>query len=179
MVDFKRIWESPTKNTFDMPAVKGFVQKYLRRAEVSVDPFARNKQWATYTNDIHPETAAQHHMDAEDYLNMLAHDGVKCDLGILDPPYSPRQISECYKAIGKKVTMTDTQNAVLYKRVKNAFKQILVPNAMVLSFGWNSSGMGGEILEILMVNHGGGRNDTICVAEQLVLSPQGDLLEQA
>lgn len=175
-IEFRRVWECPTRNTFSMPSIKGFVHKYMALSDCSVDPFARNKQWATYTNDINPETAAQYHMDAEDYLLMLAAQGVKCDLGILDPPYSPRQISECYKAMGRKVTMTDTQNAVLYSRVKKALRKVLTPAATVLSFGWNSTGMGENIIEILMVNHGAGRNDTICVAEHMIPSPQGDLL---
>ena len=174
-VQFRRVWESPTRNTFSMPSVKGFVHKYLDSSKCSVDPFARNKQWATHTNDIHPDTAAQHHMDAEDYLHMLADQGVICDLGILDPPYSPRQISECYKSMGRKVTMTDTQNAVLYSRVKKALRKVLTDDATVLSFGWNSTGMGENMIEILMVNHGAGRNDTICIAEKLTPNPNHDL----
>lgn len=48
----------------------------------------------------------------------------------------------------------------------------------MLSFGWNSVGMGRkhsfEIVEILMVCHGGMHNDTICVAERKV-SQQSDM----
>lgn len=39
----------------------------------------------------------------------------------------------------------------------------------MLSFGWNSAGMGLEgfrRLEILLVAHGGAHNDTICVADE-------------
>jgi len=43
----------------------------------------------------------------------------------------------------------------------------------VLSFGWNSVGMGitrgYEIVEILLVCHGGAHNDTICIAEKKIL----------
>jgi len=52
---------------------------------------------------------------------------------------------------------------------------ILADNAVVLSFGWNSAGMGEkrgfEIIEILLCAHGGGHNDTICVAEKRISNP--------
>lgn len=169
-VKWSREFANPTGETFSCVPIGGFVRRYLSASKVSVDPFARNKRWATYTNDINPLTAAEYHMDAEEFLRKLATDGLggKVDLGILDPPYSPRQISECYKEAGRTVTMTDTQNAVLYARVKAALLPLLTPSAVVLSFGWNSSGMGPgfERIEIMLVSHGAAHNDTICVAER-------------
>jgi hypothetical protein len=103
-------------------------------------------------------------------LRLLADRGVKADLVIFDPPYSPRQISECYKSVGLEVGMKETQSAVLYQRVRNAIAPILTDGATVLSFGWNSVGMGKkhgfEIAEILLCCHGGAHNDTICIAER-------------
>lgn len=166
---FSRAWAMPNGNTFTVRPIGEFVQKYLGRAERSIDPFARNNRWATFTNDINPNTSAEWHMDAEAFLQAMAADGVKnLNLAILDPPYSPRQISECYKEIGKPVTMADTQNAALYKRVKTALLPLLAPDAVVLSFGWNSAGMGKgfELIEVMLVAHGGAHNDTICLAEK-------------
>jgi hypothetical protein len=160
----------PSRDTFSVSPIGDFVRQYLAASEVSIDPFARDKRWATHTNDLNPATAAEHHMDAEGFLEMLAARDVKADLVIFDPPYSPRQISECYKACGREVTGKDTQNAALYSRVRNAIIPLLSNNATVLSFGWNSSGMGkkhGFVIErILMVCHGGAHNDTICMAER-------------
>lgn len=159
----------PSKDTFDCPPIKDFVSRYLNGG-ISVDPFARNKKLATWTNDINPETAADYHWDAEDFLMLLHESGVVAECVLLDPPYSPRQISECYKAAGLKVTMKDTQNAVLYKKVRAATRLLCQPGTIVLSFGWNSCGMGDgfEPLEILLVAHGGAHNDTICLAERMV-----------
>lgn len=70
-------------------------------------------------------------MDAEEFLYILRDEGVLCDLAILDPPYSPRQISEAYKAAGLTVGMKDTQNAALYARVRHALAQILAKDATV------------------------------------------------
>lgn len=167
---FSRYWAMPDGDTFNIPPLRDFVKSYLANSQVSIDPFARNKRWATYTNDLHPETAAECHMDAEKFLLMLGAQGIKADLVIFDPPYSPRQISECYKSIGMEVGMKETQNGLLYKRVRDAIVPVLAPNGIVLSFGWNSVGMGEgrefDILEILLCSHGGGHNDTIAMAEQ-------------
>jgi hypothetical protein len=90
---FRRVWAMPNADTFSVQPMGDMVQRYMKAAKISCDPFARNKRWATHTNDLNPNTQAEHHMDAEDFLRMLAGQGVRCDLAILDPPYSPRQIS--------------------------------------------------------------------------------------
>ncbi len=167
---FSRHWAMPNHNTFSVKPIGDFVRLYLNDAEVSADPFARDKRWATHTNDLNPDTEAQHHMDAEAFMGLLTGDGVELDLLIFDPPYSPRQMSECYKSIGLEVGTKGTQNAALYKRVRDAADPIIEPGGVVLSFGWNTVGMGVkrgyEIIEIMLVCHGGAHNDTICLAER-------------
>ena len=165
---FNRSFAMASADTFSVKPIGEFVQRYLTQSVCSVDPFARNNQWCDYTNDLNPETKAKYHLDAEEFLD---HVGVYFDCAIFDPPYSPRQISECYKSVGREVGMAGTQNAALYSRVRVALAKCLLPNAIVLSFGWNSVGMGkkynAEILEILLVAHGGAHNDTICMAERV------------
>jgi len=162
-----RAFAMPTPNTFTIGPVAEFVSRHL--SGVSVDPFARNARAATYTNDIDPETDASYHMDAVDFLSLLRAQGVVADSALFDPPYSPRQISECYRAAGRHVSARDTQNAALYKRVRDSLNDLIRPGGIVLSFGWNSAGMGRtrgyRIIEILLVAHGGAHNDTICLAE--------------
>ena len=164
----RREWAMPSADTFDCKPIGHFVKSYLRG--VSVDPFARNKRWATYTNDLNPQTNAEFHMHAEEFLLMLADKNIKADCIILDPPYSPRQISECYAAAGIKAGMKDTQNAALYSRVRKGAEKLCAPGSIVLSFGWNSAGMGKTWmrLETLLVAHGGAHHDTICVADEMV-----------
>jgi len=167
---FSRTWAMPSEDTFSVKPIGDFVQRYMAGSKVSIDPFARNKRWATHTNDLNPETQAEHHMDAEAFLVMLAGLHVKADLIIFDPPYSPRQISECYKSIGMEVGMKETQSALLYQRVRNVIPAVCKDGATVLSFGWNSVGMGKkhgfEIEEILLCCHGGAHNDTISISER-------------
>lgn len=168
MTTFSRVWAMPSHNTFDVPPIGGFVQKYLLNSRLSIDPFARNKRWATHTNDLHPGTAAEHHMEALEFLDMLREKGVLADLVIFDPPYSARQVAECYAAVGRKTTMEDTQGKS-WSDWKTAIEKVCAPNATVLTFGWNSNGMGNkhgfQIDEIMLVAHGGVHNDTICMAE--------------
>jgi hypothetical protein len=167
---FTRAWAMPNKDTFSVGPIRTFIRPYVEQYARSVDPFARDSDIALVTNDLNPKTRAQYHMDAEDFCREMARQGREFDLAFFDPPYSPRQISECYGGIGKKATTQDTQNAALYKRVRDALLPILSPRAVVLSFGWNSGGMGQgrcfETIEIMLVAHGGAHNDTICLAER-------------
>lgn len=169
-IQFSRCFAMPNAETFSIRPIGDFVQRYLAGAKISVDPFARNRDWASYTNDINPATSATSHRDAEAFLLDLAAQGVVADVVLFDPPYSPRQVSEHYKAAGLKATGEDTQNGRLYRRVRDALDKIVCPGGIVLSFGWQSVGMGVnrgyELIETMLVAHGGGHNDTICIAEQ-------------
>ena len=170
---FTRVWAMPTSNTFDCPPIGEFVRSYLRHSKTSLDPFARNCRLATHTNDLNPETSAEFHLDAYDFLLMLRDRGVKVDLAIIDPPYSRQQVKEVYNGIGRHYGLEDSQeHSTNWHKERDLIDEILVLQGVVLSFGWNSAGMGLErnyrIEEILLVCHGGAHNDTICVAERKV-----------
>jgi len=169
-VAFSRVFAMPNAETFSVKPIGEFVQRFLAEAKISVDPFARNRAWATYTNDINPATSAQSHQDAEAFLDGLAAKNINADLVLFDPPYSPRQIAEHYRAAGLQVGQDDTQSGRLYRRVRDAIDRIVRPGGVVLSFGWQSVGMGigrgYELFETMLVAHGGGHNDTICIAER-------------
>lgn len=176
MIAFNRVWAMPSADTFDIPPIAGFVQKYLLKSKVSVDPFARNKRWATYTNDLNPNTAADSHQEAGEFLSGLISDGLKADLVIFDPPYSPRQVKEVYEACGKHFGIESQWNTGRWTKERELVSA-LKPQ-FVLSFGWNSQGLGKqngfEPEEILLVCHGGAHNDTICMAERR-LAPEPEL----
>jgi hypothetical protein len=166
---FSREFAMPNANTFSIKPIKAFIERHIIEG-IIIDPFSRNSEFATHTNDLNPSTVADLHVDAEEACKIWFDEGVKADVGLFDPPYSPRQISEMYKSIGLKVGMEETQNARLYKRVRDAMDILMKPGSIVLSFGWQSMGMGltrgYEPLEIVLVTHGGAHNDTICFAER-------------
>ena len=158
----------PNPNTFNIKPIGEFIKRW--KNGVAADPFARNSCLCEYTNDLNPETSAKYNMLADKFMKLLDSKGIKLDCLLFDPPYSPRQISECYQSIGREVTNRDTQNARLYKNVRDASDPLIKTGGIVLSFGWNSGGMGKtrgyKIEEILLVAHGGAHNDTICIAEK-------------
>ena len=100
---------------------------------------------------------------------MKGFDSNSVEFVFYDPPYSLRQVSECYKSVGIEVTQETTQSSWRRKHL-DEIKRILKPNGLVICFGWNSNGVGKkrgfEIIELLNVAHGGSHNDTIITVER-------------
>lgn len=169
-----RKWAMPSPDTFSIPPIADLLRRWVPRERseslVCVDPFARNSTWGTVTNDLNPDTSALFHEEATKFLRGCAERGVRADVVLFDPPYSPRQISECYKGVGLSVGIRETQSGRLYKDVRDGLDLLLKSNGIAISFGWNSGGFGigrgFTIEEILLVAHGGARNDTIVVVER-------------
>lgn len=159
-----------SRDTFRVPPIRDFVERSLAalpEGAVIVDPFARNSHYGTVTNDLNPDTEAMYHVDAIDFLRSFR-DG-SADCVIYDPPYSPRQVAECYRGFGYEVTGETTRSSWKYRHM-DEIARIVRPGGMVLSFGWNSNFVGKkrgfEKEEILPVSHGGGSaHDTVCVRE--------------
>lgn len=161
----ERIWAMPNKNTFEIKPIKELLTEEITNG-LWVDPFANRNKFASITNDLNPEFDTDYHLDALDFLKLFKDNSVD---GILyDPPFSPRQVSECYKDFGYNVTW-DTTKATFWGNQKKEIKRILKIGGKVITFGWNSGGIGKtngfEIIRILMVPHGGWHNDTICTVE--------------
>ena len=160
----------PNHNTFSIKPIREFVEKYLATSIFSVDPFARNSTLATATNDLNPDTSADHHMTAKDFLSMLRSEKIRPDLVIFDPPYSIGQIKQCYDDFGLDFTQHDAQYMPAWVEERDLIEEIISDDGVVLSFGWNTNCMGKArgfyIAEIMLVAHGGPHNDTICVAER-------------
>lgn len=160
-----RKWQMPNSNTFNIKPIGNIVHKHL--FGFSIDPFANSNRIAKVTNDIDPDMNCDHCLDALDFLKMWEDRSV--DTVLFDPPYSPRQVSECYKKLGKTVNMQTTQ-ASFWGKMKAEIGRITAANGKVITCGWNSGGIGKkhgfEIIEILLVAHGGWHNDTIVTVEQ-------------
>ena len=76
---FFREWAMLNASAFSVKPIANFVQKYLKQAKVTVEPFARNCDWFQFTNDINPKTIAKYHLDAREFLKLMIDQGVKAD----------------------------------------------------------------------------------------------------
>lgn len=168
-----RIWAMPNSNTFDIRPIRKLIEKYdlctpeyVEQWYFSIDPFARNNKIAFSTNDLDPTTTANSHLDAIDFLKLQW--DTSCDLVLFDPPYSPRQVSECYKKLGKTVNMETTQSS-FWSKMKDEVARITKKDWYVISFWWNSNWIWKtrwfDIVEILIIAHWWAHNDTICTVE--------------
>lgn len=166
----ERVWAMPNHLTFSIKPIKELIDRYWKESKLSIDPFANDCRLAVITNDLNPDSKADYNMEALDFLKLMQSKEVKPDLVFFDPPYSLRQCSEMYKSVGKPVTQRDTQIFGRWTEYKEIISQIITPGGICISCGWNSQGMGlkngFEIVEILMVCHGGAHNDTICTVER-------------
>ena len=165
-IRMERVWAMPNRNTFSVPPIKALLAEEMNPAEYWIDPFANRNKLANVTNDLSMEYDTDYHMDALDFLKMFPDDSV--DGVLYDPPYSPRQVSECYRGVGRNVTSEMTR-ASFWGNQKREIARIVKTGGKVITFGWNSGGVGqkhGFLLKrILLVPHGGWHNDTICVVE--------------
>ena len=157
----------PSKNTFAIKPIGTLIGKYL--AGYSVDPFANSNRLATVTNDLDPDYDTDYHLDAIDFLKLQKN--VSCDVVLFDPPYSQRQISESYKKMDLTVNMETTQSS-FWGNLKKEMARIVKTDGNIITCGWNSGGVGKglgfEIIEILLVPHGGWHNDTIVTVERKI-----------
>lgn len=160
----ERIWAMPNKWTFAIKPIAQLLWEELDEG-VWVDPFAGVKSPATITNDLNPERPTDYHMDALAFLKTFADNSV--DGVLYDPPYSQRQVKECYDGIQGGLKWDG--RTTFWSETKNEAARILRPGGKVICFGWNSMGLwakrGFTMQRILLVPHGGTRNDTICTVE--------------
>ena len=161
-----REWAMPSFATFTIKPIKILLDKYVGDGKNWIDPFAGWNSPAQFTNDINPKAPTLQHSEADIFVKNLLDEKYQA---LFDPPYSNRQISEHYKESGLQPNWRDT-SAEFYSRVKDPLASKIKKGGYVISFGWNSSGMGKnrgfEIIEILLVAHGGAHNDTIVTVEK-------------
>lgn len=144
-----RVWAMPNKRTFQIKPIKELIKD-----EVGAE------KWL----DLFP------YPFKEDALKVLftIEDG-SLDGVLFDPPYSPRQLKECYDSLGQSLTSLDTSNHT-WRQWKDEAARVIKPGGRIICFGWNSNGLGinrGFTLEkILLVAHGGNHNDTIVTVER-------------
>jgi hypothetical protein len=152
------------KWTFTIKPIKELLEKEVNDSTNWIDPFCgeNGALYADYINDL-----AKDGIDALEFLKGFADnfaDGI-----LLDPPYSITQAAECYKSFGKEKLEINVANMAYWKAIKDNMARIIKPGGKAICFGWNSMGLGKnrgfEMKRILLVPHGGSKNDTIVTVE--------------
>ena len=168
-IQFSRVWAMPNKWTFQMEPIAKLLGRFITNPNKWADPFAGTSVWASVSNDLNPERGAVHSMDALLFLKKQkteTFDGV-----LFDPPYSPQQVIESYEGVGLPVPPGATR-ADYYTKLKREIARITKPGGVVISFGWNSGGIGKclgfRLFEIMLVAHGGHHNDTVVTVERKI-----------
>lgn len=158
----------PTRYTFSSKPIKELLSRYINSGMCIIDPFANNSKLGTITNDLNPEFNTNYHLHALDFLKIMKSNSA--DMILFDPPYSFRQATECYKSFGASKLKHGVTNERYWADCKNEISRIIKINGICISFGWNSNGLGRkrgfDILEILLLAHGGHKNDTIVLVEK-------------
>ena len=171
MIAFSREWAMPSKDTFTIPPIAALIKRHRCTGGLYwVDPFAGFHSPAIITNDLNPEAPTRFHLDALDFLR--TRDIAEFDGGFFDPVYSKRQASECYKQFGLAECASRVTRADYWSSCKDELARIIKPGGLSICFGWDSNGLGKgrgfELLEILLVAHGGLHYDTIVTVERKV-----------
>lgn len=162
----ERKWAMPSRNTFSIKPIQELLEEEIDKNKLWIDPFANNSKIATITNDLNEEFNTDYNLDALDFLKMF--DTGSVDGVLFDAPYSTRQLAECYKGMGISLTCETTRSS-FWGNIKKEIGRIVKPGGKVITFGWNSGGVGKsngfELKRILLVPHGGWHNDTIVTVE--------------
>lgn len=165
-----RVWAMPNKWTFEIPPIRKLI--YLYGNEYGdgnfknwIDPFAGMNSPAEIRNDINPDMPAEHHLHAKEFAKQLTGQYNGC---LFDPPYSTRQVKECYNGLGLDMLFEDSNK--FPGNIKKILADKIKLYGIVINCGWSTvgfgKGLGFNILEILLVCHGGHHNDTIVTVEQ-------------
>jgi hypothetical protein len=145
-VIIERYWAMPSHQTFTIKPFKNLIKDEL--GDKYIDPF--------------PYPFKQ---DAIEYLKTIG-DSSENYL-VFDPPYSQRQLREMYDNNG--LSLDNPMNNSYWANCRKEISRIIKKNGKVISFGWNSNGIGKkygfEITKIVLVAHGSQHNDTIATVE--------------
>lgn len=162
MMKIERIWAMPSIWTFDVVPIKKLLSERAGDGKGWVDPFAGNSTICEFRNDI--ETDQPNNMDALEFLKTINNNSIR---GVLfDPPYS---VEQCLRRYTPKHKGT-AGRAEYWARCKDEIARIVKKNGLVISFCWDSVGMGKkrgfEIEEIKLICHGACHNDTIVTIDR-------------
>lgn len=161
----ERIWAMPNKYTFTIKPIKSLILEEMNGG-LWIDPFAGYYSPGHVRNDLDPEAPVEYHFDALEFLRQQKDNSFEG--GFYDPPYSISQATECYKGFGKRYLNEKPSSMSYWRSCKDELARII--KIKIICCGWSSMGLGKnrgfEMTRILLVPHGGSKNDTIITVER-------------
>jgi hypothetical protein len=165
----ERIWAMPNQWTFTIIPIAKLLKEEVTQG-LWVDPFAGENSPATMTNDLRESMPTTCHVDALVFLKGLETESV--DGVLFDPPYSITQAKQCYEGYGMDRLDTKPTSMKYWGDCKTEMARIIRKGGKVICFGWNTMGVGinrgFEMQRILIVPHGGSKNDTLVTVEKRI-----------
>ena len=145
----ERYWAMPSHQTFTIKPFKELIEKELGSEYIDPFPYPFKQDAIEYLKKIKD--------NSENYL-------------VFDPPYSQRQLREMYDNNG--LSLDNPMNNSYWANCRKEISRIIKKNGKVISFGWNSNGIGKkygfEITKVVLVAHGSQHNDTIATVEMKI-----------
>ena len=136
----------PSHQTFTIKPFKQLIENELGSEYIDPFPYPFKQDAIEYLKTIEDSS--------ENYL-------------VFDPPYSQRQLREMYDNNG--LSLDNPMNNSYWANCRKEISRIIKRNGKVISFGWNSNGIGKkygfEITKVVLVAHGSQHNDTIATVE--------------
>ncbi len=162
IIKMDRVWAMPSTRQFSIPAIARLIREECDGCDQKsvIEPF--------------PYQAKR---DAFEYLKSLPTASVSVCL--LDPPYSSKQAVDNYNVDNNNGssssvfrTITWQSPKAFWSQMRDEITRVIRPGGKCITLAWNSQGIGKgrgfEITRILLVAHGGGRNDTILTVEKKI-----------
>lgn len=161
-VAIERFFEMPHRYTFQMPKLRAWVESKLEGRTLNIfggiTRLIHPQGHEIVHNDIRPEMYPDVSIDAYD-IDAITALG-RFQTVVFDPPYSAYQAVHSYGGVKMQEV----------SRARQGIQRVLDLEGVVISLGWNSTGMGekrGYAKEaILLVNSGGSHNDIIITVER-------------
>jgi hypothetical protein len=142
----ERYWSMPNHKTFSIKPIKNLINDELGDEFIDPFPYPFKQDAIEYLKNIPA--------NSKNYL-------------VFDPPYSSYQLKTKYENAG--LCLGKKYNAAYWSNCKKEISRIIKPGGKVISFGWNSNGIGKKygfkIIKIVLVAHGSIHNDTIATVE--------------
>lgn len=156
----------PNKWTFTIKPIKELLK--MEVVGYWCDPFAGENSPAQIKNDLNGKS--EFNMDA--LLFLKSRKDSEFDGVLFDPPYSITQAKQCYEGRGMDLLDVKPTSMKYWGDCKNEIARILKPQGKAICFGWTSMGIGinrgFQMDKILLVPHGGSKNDTIVTVERKI-----------